>query len=181
MDKGEELLLAVLNSAPILGGSRTDGLEGADGEELARRFGGSGSRVEIASLRSTRDVLQGMIRGNAEASSDIGRMLDRAEFAPEVTSSGVTWELRTSSDDWLAVRFVLAWARVVAELPGRLRACANADCNLFLVDHSRAGTARWCSMATCGNRAKARGHAQRRKQQAEGRPANGSGETYGGR
>jgi predicted RNA-binding Zn ribbon-like protein len=32
---------------------------------------------------------------------------------------------------------------------------------MFLIDHSKAGTARWCSMAVCGNRMKARRHYQR--------------------
>ncbi|MGN0119211.1 MAG: CGNR zinc finger domain-containing protein, partial [Streptomyces albidoflavus] len=54
-------------------------------------------------------------------------------------------------------------SRVTTELPGRLRPCANPRCNLFLIDHSRPGTARWCSMATCGNRMKARSHARRRR------------------
>ncbi|NJC55654.1 CGNR zinc finger domain-containing protein [Brevibacterium marinum] len=49
--------------------------------------------------------------------------------------------------------------------PGRLRACANTECNLFLIDHSRPGTAKWCSMFTCGNRMKVRAHAQRTRQQ----------------
>ena len=31
--------------------------------------------------------------------------------------------------------------------PGRLRSCANDECRLFLIDHSKANTARWCSMA----------------------------------
>ncbi|WP_326937864.1 CGNR zinc finger domain-containing protein [Frigoribacterium sp. Leaf415] len=56
-----------------------------------------------------------------------------------------------------------AWSSVTSTLPGRLRACANDECNLFLVDHSRPGTAKWCSMATCGNRMKARAHARRAK------------------
>jgi predicted RNA-binding Zn ribbon-like protein len=29
---------------------------------------------------------------------------------------------------------------------------------LFLLDRTRAGTARWCSMSVCGNRMKARRH-----------------------
>jgi predicted RNA-binding Zn ribbon-like protein len=34
---------------------------------------------------------------------------------------------------------------------------------MFLLDASRSGTARWCSMATCGNRLKARRHHARGK------------------
>jgi predicted RNA-binding Zn ribbon-like protein len=46
-------------------------------------------------------------------------------------------------------------------MPGRLRACANPDCRRFLIDRSNANKARWCSMAVCGNRMKARLHYQR--------------------
>ena len=49
----------------------------------------------------------------------------------------------------------------VAHNPGRLRPCANDECRLFLIDHSKANAARWCSMAVCGNRMKARRHYQR--------------------
>jgi predicted RNA-binding Zn ribbon-like protein len=42
-----------------------------------------------------------------------------------------------------------------------LRPCANIECQLFLIDRSKPNTARWCSMAVCGNRMKARRHYQR--------------------
>ncbi len=37
----------------------------------------------------------------------------------------------------------------------RLRRCAAEDCRVWFVDTSKGGRRRWCSMATCGNRAKA--------------------------
>ncbi len=61
----------------------------------------------------------------------------------------------------LAVEVVLAWATAEEQLPGRLRPCANDECQLFLLDRSRANRARWCSMAVCGNREKARRHYER--------------------
>jgi predicted RNA-binding Zn ribbon-like protein len=36
----------------------------------------------------------------------------------------------------------------------RVRNCANAECSLMFIDHSRPGRRRWCSMERCGNRAK---------------------------
>lgn len=39
--------------------------------------------------------------------------------------------------------------------PHRLRLCAADDCDRWFVDSSKAGRRKWCSMATCGNRAKA--------------------------
>jgi predicted RNA-binding Zn ribbon-like protein len=40
----------------------------------------------------------------------------------------------------------------------RIRRCANEDCLWLFLDESKSGTRRWCDMASCGNRAKARRH-----------------------
>ncbi|RKR75587.1 CGNR zinc finger domain-containing protein [Frondihabitans australicus] len=46
--------------------------------------------------------------------------------------------------------------------PGRrIRHCSAEDCGLVFADESRAGSRRWCSMTTCGNRAKVRAHRAR--------------------
>ncbi|HEX2755238.1 MAG TPA: CGNR zinc finger domain-containing protein [Candidatus Limnocylindrales bacterium] len=49
----------------------------------------------------------------------------------------------------------------------RVRICANDTCRWIFYDESRAGRRRWCDMATCGNRAKARRHRARRKETGE--------------
>jgi predicted RNA-binding Zn ribbon-like protein len=46
----------------------------------------------------------------------------------------------------------------------RLKLCANPDCGRAFYDSSRNRSARWCSMATSGNRMK--GRAYRRRQGA---------------
>jgi predicted RNA-binding Zn ribbon-like protein len=43
-------------------------------------------------------------------------------------------------------------------LAQRIRVCAAENCGLLLVDTSRPGKRRWCSMELCGNRAKLRTH-----------------------
>jgi predicted RNA-binding Zn ribbon-like protein len=43
----------------------------------------------------------------------------------------------------------------------RLRICASETCSARFYDRSPAGQRRWCSMATCGNEAKARRHRAR--------------------
>ena len=45
--------------------------------------------------------------------------------------------------------------------PSRIRQCASPACRRWFVDTSRGGRRRWCSMATCGNRAKAESHRRR--------------------
>lgn len=163
MDPDEELLLAVLNSAPVVDGQREDRLAGASGRELARTWGGTGTAAELERLRRARDAIQAVVRGHAApaAVAELAAVVDGVVRTPRITADGVVWELRVPRDDRLPVDAVLAWSTVTARLPGRLRPCANDECELFLLDHSRPGTAKWCSMATCGNRMKARAHAQR--------------------
>ncbi|MEV1044462.1 CGNR zinc finger domain-containing protein [Streptomyces sp. NPDC049916] len=54
------------------------------------------------------------------------------------------------------------WLRLVADRPDRIHPCANDACVLHFYDVSKNGTRRWCSMAGCGNRAKAQRHYARR-------------------
>jgi predicted RNA-binding Zn ribbon-like protein len=44
-----------------------------------------------------------------------------------------------------------------------VRECDGAQCTWLFLDLSRTHSRRWCSMASCGNRAKARRHYQRKK------------------
>ena len=46
-------------------------------------------------------------------------------------------------------------------LARRIRVCAAENCGLLLVDTSKPGRRRWCSMEVCGNRAKIRTHRSR--------------------
>jgi predicted RNA-binding Zn ribbon-like protein len=163
MIRDEDLLLAVLNSAPVVDGLITEQLDGAAGRELAERFGGTGSAEELAHLRRTRDAVQDIVRGKTAAAGQLAAAVGDMALVPDFTDGGIHWDLEAPADGRLAARTVMAWSQVLHDLPGRLRACANTECNLFLVDHSRPGTAKWCSMATCGNRMKARAHSQRAK------------------
>ena len=61
-----------------------------------------------------------------------------------------------------------AVARAAIELVGGpdrhlLRWCANDACTHPFVDRSRGGRRRWCGMAGCGDRAKARAYRARRR------------------
>ncbi|HET8993567.1 MAG TPA: CGNR zinc finger domain-containing protein [Rhodococcus sp. (in: high G+C Gram-positive bacteria)] len=164
MVQDEDLLLALLNSAPIVDGKKVDGLQGSAGREFAQRFGGTGSKTEIAHLQQMRSALHEVIRDRGDAYAALGSLIRDAILAPEVTPTGIRWELHTPPAERLAVRAAMAWSNVTERLPGRLRPCANTECNLFLIDHSRPGSAKWCSMTTCGNRMKVRTHAHRRRE-----------------
>lgn len=152
------LLMDLLNSRPLVNGKEQDALGDPDeGRRWARQHGGDGSLAELVLLRDARDALRDVVRGDSSAAT-LDRLLDGVHQTPEMTPDGLRWAVKTPPHARLAVEAVLAWDATEKQLPGRLRPCANDECQLFLLDRSRANRARWCSMAVCGNRAKARRH-----------------------
>ena len=78
-----------------------------------------------------------------------------------IDASGVSWRWRNAPG--ALDRMLWPVARSLAELLageafGRLRCCAGPDCSWLFIDASKNRVRRWCSMATCGNRAKAERH-----------------------
>ena len=164
----EEFLLALLNSTPVVDGAPTDGLTDLrSAKAWLRRAGGLGSAAELRHVRRARAALQGVVRGELDASA-LEAILRGAVLVPAVDDQ-VRWHLKVPSERGLAVRAVLAWGALARAHPGRLRPCANDECRLFLVDRSKSNRARWCSMAVCGNRMKARRHYERARQAARRR------------
>lgn len=56
-----------------------------------------------------------------------------------------------------------------------VKECASETCTWLFLDQSRAHRRKWCDMATCGNRAKARRHYRRRRLAASASRDRGSG------
>jgi hypothetical protein len=156
----DKLLLAVLNSTPVVDGTNRDDLASLESaREWMVSAGGLGTEAELAHLHRARAALQGIVRGQVPASA-LGPLLRGVTYVPQV-GDDISWMLSVTPERRLAVRVILAWDALVRESPGRLRPCANDECRLFLIDRSTANQARWCSMAVCGNRMKARRHYQR--------------------
>ncbi|MCW2552084.1 MAG: hypothetical protein JWR78_1865 [Mycobacterium sp.] len=149
-----QVLLDLLNTTPVVDGADTDVLadDAAARGWLSLR---EGDGADVEAVRQVRDDLQHVVRGQTHAEV-LNRHLAAVRQVPRVHGDGLEWDLGLSAD-WCA-RLVLAWGELQNERPGRLRACANGECHLFLLDRSRGGTGRWCSMSGCGNRMKARRH-----------------------
>jgi predicted RNA-binding Zn ribbon-like protein len=157
----EDFLLAVLNSTPVIDGEPADELaDPARSRAWLASAGGTGTEAELRHVLEAREALQAVVRGG-QRPAVLAPLLKGASCLPALTGGQITWTLSVSADRQLAVRAVLAWDTLARNSPRRLRPCANDECRLFLIDHSKAGTARWCSMAVCGNRMKARRHYQR--------------------
>jgi predicted RNA-binding Zn ribbon-like protein len=83
----------------------------------------------------------------------------------ELRGASYHWVWRYPDDadfDRVVFPMVLAAAELLAS-PERLkvRTCAASDCGWLFLDTSRNGARRWCTMQSCGNRAKARRFYQR--------------------
>lgn len=151
----EELLLALLNSTPKVDGVRQD-LLAAD-KEQAWLVEHADPHLPPGDLRAARDALRAIVRKEASPES-LAPLVEGVTERLVANEDGLEW---VREGDSVVVRAVLAWDELRRTAPGRLKPCANTVCQRFLLDRSRANNGRWCSMAECGNRMKARRHYQR--------------------
>ncbi|MEU6889333.1 CGNR zinc finger domain-containing protein [Streptomyces viridosporus] len=167
---GEPLSLDLLNTRWTEEGAVRDLLTDTDG--LAVWLGAHGLEdrfaADAATLRHTlraRDALQRAVDGapgeGVEAVDAVlahGRI--RATLTPDGPGERPEFDDPSWGPAWLAARDYL---RLLDTAPDRIRGCAHEACVLHFFDTSRNGTRRWCSMAACGNRAKASRHYARTK------------------
>lgn len=76
-------------------------------------------------------------------------------------SGGFAWARSPATKDFDAPSHAALWSAgdlLASDRLDRLRRCADPVCGWLFLDESRSGRRRWCSMADCGNRAKARRH-----------------------
>lgn len=160
----EDALLDLLNSTPLVDGVQRDHLgDAAEACAWLRRRGGVGSQGEWDATRQARDALQSVVRGERPPTV-LAPFLEDVGYRPAMSERGVEWSLDVPAERGPAVRAILSWSTLERTKPGRLRPCANDACRLFLLDRSKTNKARWCSMAVCGNRMKARRHYRRAHQ-----------------
>lgn len=126
--------------------------------------------VALAHAREAREVIYGLCSDQAAGRPPQPRLLDAfnralAEALPhlrlEAGEEGFRWGWDSAPDALMAPLWPIL--RAAADLlasgeRGRIRECGGTQCTWLFMDRSRAGTRRWCSMTSCGNRAKARRH-----------------------
>lgn len=157
----ETLLLDLLNSTPVRAGVPHDEFRTRrTAQAWMRQRGIPATELEWKSLIEARSILQAMVRGEQSAPS-LAPLIDAITYRARATECGLVWELHVERTGIAAARAILAWDNLQRSSPGRLRPCANTECQRFLLDRSKSNTARWCSMAVCGNRMKARRHHDR--------------------
>ncbi|MEU6231721.1 CGNR zinc finger domain-containing protein [Kitasatospora sp. NPDC047058] len=84
----------------------------------------------------------------------------RRELGPQGPAEHVEVDRPERLAAWLAVDDFLG---LLGQGAHRIRKCAHQACILHFFDTSQNGRRRWCSMAVCGNRAKAARHYEKVK------------------
>ncbi|MEV6961212.1 CGNR zinc finger domain-containing protein [Streptomyces sp. NPDC051207] len=167
---GEPLSLDLLNTRWVQDGAERDLLADTDGLAVWLAAHGLDGRftADAATLRhalQARDALKAAVdESPEEGAARVDAVLAHGRIRATLTAEG-PGELFEFADGswgpaWLAARNYL---ELLATAPDRIRACAHEACVLHFFDTSRNGTRRWCSMAVCGNRAKASRHYARTK------------------
>lgn len=171
---GGSLWIDFVNSAPVALGDliatpqawqrwcAAAGLAPGDGGETPARL------AEAHALREAlARLFEALMHCRAGAEADVALVnahLARAISHPwlHAAANGVATETvrANGSDPLVAIAADFASFATSFE-PGRMRHCGNPHCSLVFYDTARNGTRRWCSMATCGNRQKARSHRAR--------------------
>src|SRR5262249_19912628 len=129
----------------------------------ARRGGGRSSAGPHAAGR--------LARGPAGELEPLNRVLARDERYRQVAATAAetpfAWrdERRWTKPERLLQPIAEALGDLVVNADFRLvRACEGRGCTLIFLDRTKSHARRWCSMAVCGNRAKAAAHRARLRQ-----------------
>jgi|ERR671934_433257 predicted RNA-binding Zn ribbon-like protein len=99
-------------------------------------------------------AMEGWIQG-AVAHGRLVPSRGRYRWEPSADADGlpsILWRVALSADALLA-----------SEDANRIGQCSGRDCRWLWIDRTRNLSRRWCDMAVCGNRAKARRHYARRQ------------------
>lgn len=128
---------------------------------------------QLESLRSLREYLYHLfcrlISGGILSVQHVVRlnqMTGRAFSCRQlcIRQGQASWSWRASADRLIGIRgpILLSASELLASDDiHHLRQCADKACGWLFLDRSQGGKRVWCSMADCGNRAKAQRHYQR--------------------
>ncbi|MGI5404279.1 CGNR zinc finger domain-containing protein [Streptomyces sp. CA-135486] len=177
---GEPLAVDLLNTRWIDGEGRHDLLDSLDGlavwlgSPLVRQALGDAGPVpadrdtleQLLQARSALDeVIANPARPTAGAVAAVNAVLAHGRVRHVLRPDGPDLVVEVDAPSWLPAWSAAAdYLRLLTERPERIRPCANQECVLHFYDVSKNGTRRWCSMAGCGNRAKAQRHHARHQQ-----------------
>lgn len=111
-----------------------------------------------------RHVFLSAMAGRPPAPDDVaalnGVLSERPDDSPLVARDGILAFAEPVALRWILAQSALGVLTAQSEI-GRVKLCPGDSCGWLFLDETRNRRRRWCSMETCGNRAKARRHYER--------------------
>jgi predicted RNA-binding Zn ribbon-like protein len=162
---GEPLALDLINTVWMRRGVPCDALATvADLADWLRERGlppeavaASATEPVRATLVHTRGVLQAMVDGDPGAEDALNAVLARGVVLRSIHDQATQERVAFADPSWeLAWRAADDYLRLLEHGRASIRRCEHPACILWF--HDPTGRRRWCSMAGCGNRAKAARH-----------------------
>ncbi|MBZ5508883.1 MAG: ABATE domain-containing protein [Acidobacteriia bacterium] len=113
-----------------------------------------------SALRHMAEAISGGRPVSAQILAAINAVLRQSPRVLEIMRQkggyALQWRPQNADGEALLAPVAEAAARLLAEGDhSRVRKCANPTCVLYVYDTTRSRTRHWCSMQSCGNRAKA--------------------------
>ena len=128
------------------------------------------SRADLHEARLVREALRSLLLENngistrKEAAAVLDRAARRARLGVRFRAGSGQLEAAAGGVDGALGRLLgIAAGAMLDGTWSRLKACRAEDCRWAFYDQARNRSRTWCSMAVCGNRAKARAYRSRRR------------------
>jgi predicted RNA-binding Zn ribbon-like protein len=178
-DRGRPDADGLQTYAQLLAFARQTGLIDplAEGELAAQaQVETSAASAAIRAARNLREALYGIFSARAHdraiPDQDLARLNETLrEALPNLglglQGKALVWQWQQQGRALTSPLWPIARAAadlLTGDSAAPVRECGGTDCTWLFLDHSRGRSRRWCSMASCGNRAKARRHYHRGRQ-----------------
>jgi predicted RNA-binding Zn ribbon-like protein len=127
--------------------------------------------ADVRRAHEVREALRKLLLANngAPVDRDSVELLNRAAARSRLGASfdgNETWSLEPSAggvDEGIGRLLSIVFRAMSDGTWERLKACGDESCQWAFYDESKNRSGHWCSMAVCGNRAKARAYRERAK------------------
>lgn len=147
-------------------------------EESGAAAAAKAAAIALTEARALREAIYGIFSALAAGTAPPPEALDHLNAVlPDALvglrieprgprGEGFSWTGRAPTDSLVApLRPIIRSAAelLTSDRLDRVRECAGATCTWLFLDQSRNRSRRWCSMETCGNRAKVRRHYRKQR------------------
>jgi predicted RNA-binding Zn ribbon-like protein len=167
---GLELIRRFVNTVELPGGpDALDSLEKARAWCLSHGLAAARNAAHLRQLRDFRETLRDLLFANNGEGDGPGAWKRVQPFLASTRLSLAVdpvsgLELKPEDKGPIASLLAIVYEAQLLGSWSRLRACRKLSCRFAYYDYTKNASRAWCSMATCGNQAKAKRRRERERQ-----------------